>query len=184
MKRFCAVVGLVAFLAACSDSTTTPVTHSPSGAAVRDGDPPPPPLPGSGDGSLTVGFTDASTFAATTTTTGSLPACGVGHSFVLNYTDTYLAPDPNNNQVVHLQLDGSPTSGDVTLHQFQIDKSKAIGQVADAAFAFSITDGTLQNLTQSTFSFSVQGTLTDLSTGFKCQASGELSGSLQTPTPE
>ncbi len=52
MKRLFAVVGLAAFVAACSDSNVTaPVSGAqPHGAAFVRGDPPPPPLSGAGSG--------------------------------------------------------------------------------------------------------------------------------------
>src|SRR5689334_9204095 len=130
MKRFLAIVGVAAFLAACSDSNmTNPVSHPSPGIASRDGDPPPPPLSGSGDGSLELGFSDLA--AQTATSTGSTTLCSLSHFFDLSYAFSYLEPDPNNQQVVHLALNGSPTNGEIILHKNQNGKSNAQGNISD-----------------------------------------------------
>src|SRR5690242_5140775 len=100
MKRFLAVVGVAAFLAACSDSNmTNPVSQLRPGAAARDiGDPPPPPVSGSGGGSLDFG---SELVPQAAPTTNIILVCSSAPGFELHYSFSYLAPDPNNQQVVH-----------------------------------------------------------------------------------
>ena len=171
MRRFLAIVGVAAFLAACSDANVTnPVSRTRPGAASLDGDPPPPPLSGTGDGSLVLGFSDLAPQATTT--------CSISHSFGLSYSFSYLAPDPNNQQVVHLALDGTPTTGEITLHKNQNGKSNAQGNISDGSFSFNLQSGDIISLTEFEFDFQVTGVLTNLATGEKCTVSGQLEGSL------
>jgi hypothetical protein len=185
MKRFFAVVGIVAFLAACSDSNmTTPTTHLRPGAAARDaGDPPPPPLSGSGSGDLSLGG-DASIQGS------SLPSCS-GPTFFLSYTFSYLGNNPSNNQVVNANLNGTQVTGGFDLHQNENGKSNAHGHITNGSFAFDIQggDGTINAFVDNlgnvsgSFHFTVNGILTDLTTGAKCQVSdGHLDGSLAPST--
>ena len=178
MRRFLAVVGVVAFLAACSDSNlTSPPSQLRPGVASHDaGDPPPPPLSGSGDGSLELGSSDL----APATSTNIILVCTNSHTFDLSYAFSYLQPDPNNQQVVHLALDGSPTNGEIILHQNQNGKSNAQGNISDGLFSFNLQSGDVITLTAFSFDFQVTGILTNLATGEKCSASGELHGSLVT----
>lgn len=186
MKRFLAVVGVAAFLAACSDSNmTNPVSQLRPGIASRDaGDPPPPPVSGSGQGGLDLFGSDLSTQAVSTT---SQTSCASGHSFNLVYDLSYVGNNPNNNQVVHATLTGDVT-GTFDVHQNENGKSNAHGHIADTQFSFDIQSGS-QNLGGGisaviidgtafvSFDFSVTGILTNLATGEKCQASGDLFGS-------
>ena len=178
MKRLFAVVGLAAFIAACSDSNTTaPVSQlRPGVAAHAVGDPPPPPLSGTGDGSLELGG-DLVPLAAASG--GSIPQCGGGHGFDLSYAWDYLQPDPNNQQVVHLKLDGSPTNGEIVMHQNQNGKSNAQGTISDGSFSLNLQSGDVIELDPNFFEFTVTGILTNLATGFKCVATGTLEGNLQ-----
>lgn len=178
MRRFLAVVGVVAFLAACSDSNmTSPASQLRPGAASRDaGDPPPPPLSGTGDGSLELGFSDLA--PQTATSTDIILVCSNSHTFDLSYAFSYLQPDPNNQQVVHLALDGVSTNGEIVLHQNQNGKSNAQGNISDGSFSFNLQSGDVNSLTEFGFDFQVTGILTNLATGEKCSASGNLEGSL------
>jgi hypothetical protein len=172
MKRFLAVVGVAAFLAACSDSNmTSPASQLRPGVASRDvGDPPPPPLSGSsGVGDLSVGFSD---FAAAAPTTGT---CTTSHDFSFSFSWSYLQANGSTNQVVHLDLNGTP-SGSIDLHDIQNGKVITHGTISDALFSFTIQDTDFLDLSQEGFDAAVTGTLTDLTTGAKCQASANLSG--------
>lgn len=174
MKRFFAVVGVVAFVAACSDSNiVNPTSQARAGAAVRDdGDPPPPPLSGQGGiGSLDAGpLTD---FAAAAQTTD---ACTMGHPFSFVFSWSYLQANGSTNELVHVDLT-SGSAGSLTLHDIQSGKVLAHGTVADATFSFTIQDTQLLTLTEEGFDASVTGTLTNLTSGFACQTSATLHGS-------
>lgn len=172
MKRFLAVVGVAAFLAACSDSNmTSPVSQLRPGAASRDvGDPPPPPLSGSsGSGDLSVGISD---FAAAATTTNT---CTTSHNFAFSFSWTYLQANGSTNQVVHITLNGTP-SGSLDLHDIQNGKVVTHGTISDALFSFTIETTEFLDLTSTEFDAQVTGTLTDLTTGAKCESSANLNG--------
>ena len=173
MKRFLAVVGVAAFVAACSDSNvTSPTSHLRPGAASQDAsDPPPPPLSGAdGSGDLQVGFSDFAAAVAPTTNT-----CTTSPDFPFSFSWTYLQANGSTNQVVHLNLNGTP-SGSIDLHDIQNGKVITHGTISDALFSFTIQSTDFLNLTQDDFDAQVTGTLTDLTTGAKCQASAHLSG--------
>src|SRR5262249_30958965 len=103
MTRFFAVVGLVALVAACSDSNMAPVSRAQPRAAARDvGDPPPPPLspPGAIDADLDVFGSDA--LAPLAASTNSVPQCSAGQDFFLSLTFSYLLNKPGTNEVAHM----------------------------------------------------------------------------------
>jgi hypothetical protein len=179
MKRFLAVVGVAAFLAACSDSNmTSPASQLRPGASSRDvGDPPPPPLSGSdGTGDLQVGFSD---FALTAPTTDQ---CTTSHDFPLSFSWSFLEANGSTNEVLHVNITGG-TTGSIDLHDIQNGKILAHGSVSDDSFSFTIQDTNSQSMTSEGFSAEVTGVLTDLSNGAKCQATAELSGTFVPPPP-
>lgn len=179
MHRLLAVFAAVAFLAACSDrSTTAPTSRLRPGYASAESDPPPPPLSGAGFGFLDAFGGDASvnTAVATSTSGSAPPLCGSGHSFVLSYDFKYLLTNTSNNEMAHLDLTGD-VSGQVTIHDLGNGKSDAHGRVTDAQFAFDIMDGT-GSLSASGFLYQISGVLTNLTTGAKCSTPGTLGGSL------
>ena len=186
MIRFLAVVGLVAFVAACSDANvTSPVTHTQPQAASRDGDPPPPPInpPGTITGDLDVFGSGLVPAAATpTTTSNSVPTCSSGHNFFLVFTFSYFMNKTGTNEVAHMDMTGGLTGG-TDVHQNTNGSSNANGTITSSdGFTFNIQggDGTIQptfdelgHVNGMTFDFSVTGLLTDPS-GHTCQASAEL----------
>ncbi len=177
MKRFLAVVGLVAFVAACSDSNTTAPLRASAGAASHSpGDPPPPPLSGAdGSGDLSVGFSSDVVASAQ-------PAIPCNHDFSLNFTWSYLQANGSTNQVVHLNLTGN-SSGNIDLHDIQNGKIITHGTVSDVSNnSFTIQGTNFLDISSEGFSAEVTGTLTDPS-GAKCQATAELSGDFLTSPP-
>jgi hypothetical protein len=172
MKRFFAVVGLVAFFAACSDSNmTSPAGRSASGSALHSpGNPPPPPLGGSeGDGELIVGESSLDVVA------NAQPTVVCSHPFSFGFSWTYLQANGSTNQVVHLNLT-SGSSGNISLHDIQNGKVITHGTISDASFSFTIQGTDDLDLTSEGFSAQVTGTLTNLATGEKCQATAQLNG--------
>jgi hypothetical protein len=171
MNRLFAVAGLAVFLVACSD-TTVPSSLRQAHVAVQDaGIPPPPPLSGDGgSGDLSVGFSDLVASAQ--------PAIVCTHNFPLSFSWSYLEASGSTNQVVHLDLIGTP-SGNIDLHDIQNGKIITHGTVSDAFFSFTIQDTDNLNLTSEGFSADVTGTLTDLTSGAKCQTSAHLDGTFE-----
>jgi hypothetical protein len=171
MKRFLAVVGLVAFFAACSDSNmTSPVSRAARGSALHDpGNPPPPPLGGSdGSGDLVVG---SSGLAPNTQ-----PTVACNHSFFFGFSWSYLQANGSTNQVVHADLTGTSLSGSLDLHDIQNGKFVTHGSISDGSFSFTIQDTNSLDVTSTGFDAQVTGTLTNLSTGAQCQATAQLTG--------
>jgi hypothetical protein len=183
MKRFLAVVGLVAFVAACSDSNvTSPASHLRPGVASRDvGDPPPPPLGGDfGEGDLTVGPISTDVVA------NALPTSVCSYAFPhFVFSWSYLQANGSTsspNQVVHLNLT-SGASGNIDLHDIQNGKIITHGTVSDASNnSFTIQGTNFLDISSEGFTAEVTGTLTDPS-GAKCQATAELSGEFLTSPP-
>ena len=176
MKRLFAVVGLAAFVAACSDSNVTaPVSRAqPHGASLTRGDPPPPPL--SGDGS---GFADAGNdeFGGLVPNAAPSDQCTLFASFDLEYVFKFLQNNNDNNTVGHLDLSG-PTTGSIDVHAHANGKSDISGHISNGSFDLNIKqgDGTVGF---DGFNFSFNGTLTDLSTGETCKnTTGSANGSL------
>jgi len=185
MKRFFAAVGLVAFIAACTDSNMiSPVSRAAPGSSLHSpGDPPPPPLAGdNGSGDLGVGFSDASVGP------DAQPIILVcRHDFPLHFSWSYLQATGTTNQVVHLTVTPTLTSsstGSIDLHDIQNGKVVTHGTVSDALFSFTIQGTDFLDLTQEGFDAQVTGTLTDLTTGDACQSSANLTGTFNPiPTP-
>lgn len=172
MKRFLAVVGLVAFVAACSDSNvTSPASHARPGVASRDaGNPPPPPLSGSdGEGDLQVGPSTNLVVAS------AQPATACSWPFSFGFSWSNLQANGSTNQVVHLNLT-SGASGNIDLHDIQNGKIITHGTVSDGSFSFTIQGTNSLTIDGNTFSAEVTGTLTTLPNGPTCQATAELSG--------
>jgi hypothetical protein len=170
MKRFLAVVGVVAFVAACSDSSSTGPLRASSGVAAHSpGDPPPPPLSGAdGSGFLDVGFSSDVVASAQ-------PAIPCNHDFSLNFTWSYLQANGSTNQVVHLNLTGS-SSGNIDLHDIQNGKVITHGTISDGSFSFTIQGTDNLDLSSEGFDAQVTGTLTQLPNGPTCQATAQLHG--------
>jgi len=178
MRRLVAAFAIAAFLAACSDSSSTAPTSPLRPGGRLNGDPPPPPLSGAGFGFL--GPAEDLSLAAVSSL--AAPVCPAMHTFNLTYTISYLLTNTLNNEMAHLDIvPPSPASpndalqGQVTMHDLGNGKSDAKGRVTDSGFAFDITAGDGE-LTSSDFHYTISGTLTDLTTGAKCQASTVLSG--------
>jgi len=184
MKRFFAVVGLVAFFAACSDSNTTaPTSQLRPGVALHSpGDPPPPPLGGlTGDGDL---LTDGSALAPLAVSTNSVVLCADPHTFSFSFSGSYFVNNTGSNERARIQL-GPPgdATGFIDVHELANGHSDASGQITNSAgFSFNIQsgDGTITPITDEggaiiavAFNFAVTGIITDPS-GAKCQASGHL----------
>jgi hypothetical protein len=184
MKRFLAVVGLVAFVAACSDSSSTaPLRVSAGVASHSPGDPPPPPLSGlTGEGDLFTNGGDLSPLAAST---NSVALCSSSHDFSFSFSGSYFANNPGSNERARIQL-GPP--GDVTgfidVHELANGHSDASGHITNSeglSFDIQSGDGTItpifggepSHIIGVAFNFSVSGIITDPSGG-KCQASGSL----------
>ncbi len=186
MQRLVAGLAIVAFLCACSDSSTTAPRQLHAGPALNAGDPPPPPLSGAGSGFVSAGFDDATTASATTTASPS--TCFLSHNFdQITYAFSYLVNKTATNEMAHLDLTGT-TSGQITMHDLGNGKSNATGKVQDADFVFDITDGegtidavAAEGTVDGEFNYSVSGMLTELSTGQKCSVTGFLSGSFSQP---
>ena len=177
MKRFFAAVGLVAFIAACSDSNMTSPTSRAAGASLHSpGDPPPPPLAGDdGSGDLQVGLSDDAS-----ATPNIILVCR--HNFGLNFSWSYLQANGSTNQVVHLNLTGVST-GNIDLHDIQNGKILTHGTITDGTFSFTIQDTDFLDLSSDGFDAQVTGTLTRLLDGASCQASANLSGTFTPPPP-
>lgn len=172
MKKFFAVVGLAAFIAACSDSNMTgPVSRAQNGASFVAGDPPSPPLGGSGLGFMNVG--EEGGFVAPTDSPGQ---CSLGTVFHLSYDFSYVQSYSGNNTVAHLTLTGS-TTGTIDLHRNQNGGADIHGHISNGSFDFNIQggDGTVGF---GGFDFSLNGILTSLSTGRRCSTTGSVRGTL------
>jgi hypothetical protein len=177
MRRLVAAVATAAFLAACSDSSTTaPRSGLQPGGRLAESDPPPPPLSGAGEGFLSAFGGDFATTNTATVTSSALPVCSSGHGFAITYVFKYLQNNTLTNEMAHLDISGV-SLGQVTMHDLLNGRTDAKGRVTDADFAFDITDGDGE-LSATEFAYSVSGTLTNLHTGAKCQAAGSLTGSL------
>ena len=182
MQRLVAGLAIVAFLAACSDSSTTAPRQLHPGTALSAGDPPPPPLSGGGRGFVDAGSDFASTASATNTAPAS--SCTLSHNFgLINYTFTYFINKNATNEMAHLDLTGTP-GGQITIHDLGNGKSNATGKVQDEDYVFEITDGegsidavVAEGTVDGTFSYpTVSGMLTELSSGQKCSVTGSLTG--------
>jgi hypothetical protein len=176
MKRLFAVVGLTAFIAACSDSNmTAPVSRAqPHGASRVASDPPPPPLSGAGSGFADAGNDEFGNFVANAAQSNQ---CNLFAEFDLEYVFKFLQNNNGNNTVGHLDLSG-PTTGKIDVHAHANGKSDISGHISNGSFDLDIKsgDGTVGF---NGFSFSFTGTLTDLSTGEKCtNTTGSAEGSL------
>jgi len=177
MRRLVAVVGIAAFLAGCSDSSSTaPTSRLRPGGRVADSDPPPPPLSGAGQGFLSAVSDDFATASIAAASSSTLPVCeagGIPINYLFKYTENNI-----NNEMAHIDISGS-SQGQVTMHELTTaGRSDAKGRVTDGSVVIDITDGD-GALTESGFFYTITGTLTDLATGAKCQiAHGSLSGSL------
>lgn len=172
MKKLFAVVGLAAFIAACSDSNVTTLSsRAQHGALFVAGDPPSPPVGGSGSGFMNVG--DAGGLVAGTASAGQ---CNLRTVFHLSYDFSYLQSSNGNNTVAHLTLTGS-TTGAIDVHRNQTGGSDIHGHVSNGSFDFNIQggDGTLS---LSGFDFSLNGIITSLSTGQRCSTTGSVHGTL------
>lgn len=176
MRRLVAAVATAAFLAACSDSSTTaPRSGLQPGGRLAESDPPPPPLSGAGTGFLSAASGDFAS-ANVAVASSTLPVCasgGMAISYLFKYTQ-----NNTNNEMAHLDISGS-SQGQVTMHELTTaGRSDAKGRVTDGSIVIDITDGE-GALTQSGFFYTITGTLTDLQTGAKCQiVAGSLSGNL------
>jgi hypothetical protein len=185
MKRLFAVVGLAAFIAACSDSNpTAPVSRAqPHGASRVASDPPPPPLNGlTGDGDL---FTEGSDLSPLAVSTNSVAQCTSSQDFSFSFSGSYFANNPGTNERARIQL-GPPgdATGFIDVHELANGHSDASGHITNSAgFSFDIQsgDGTItpifggepSHIIGVAFNFSVTGIITDPSGG-KCRASGSL----------
>ena len=175
MKRFLAVVGLVAFVAACSDSSSTAPLRASAGVASHSpGDPPPPPLSGAdGSGDLSVGI---QRFRG-----GAQPAIVCSHDFSLSFSWSYLQASGSTNQVVHLDLNGTP-SGNIDLHDIQNGKIITHGTVSDALFSFTIQGTDELNSDVRRVLRRCYRHADDLTSGAKCQTSAHLDGTFEPPS--
>jgi len=182
MQRLVAGLAVFAFLAACSDSSTTAPRQLHPATALDASDPPPPPLSGAGSGFAFAGSDDAAINASSVTGAPPLPSTLCDHGFPLTYTFKYLVNNTGSNEMAHLDLTGA-TTGQVTMHDLGNGKTDAKGRIQDGIWAFDITDGVgtidavvAAGVVGGTFSYSVTGMLTNLVTGGKCTTTGFLSG--------
>ncbi len=102
--------------------------------------------------------------------------CSLSASFTLNYSSSFLHSNNGYTPVAQLTLTG-PVTGSIDVHQNTNGSSTINGHISDGSFSFDIQggDGTVGF---DDFNFSLNGIITDLSSGQKCKTTGEASGSL------